>query len=80
LHPGGRLVVLTFHSLEARIVKEVFQAEAATCICPPRLPVCVCGHRPRVKLLTRKGVKPCSGEVEQNPRARSAVLRAVRRL
>jgi 16S rRNA (cytosine1402-N4)-methyltransferase len=80
LQPGGRLVVLTFHSLEARIVKKIFQAEAADCICPPRFPVCVCGHRPRVEMLTRKGVKPGPGEIDQNPRARSAVLRAVRRL
>ncbi|MBN2428195.1 MAG: 16S rRNA (cytosine(1402)-N(4))-methyltransferase RsmH [Deltaproteobacteria bacterium] len=80
LKPDGRLVVLTFHSLEARIVKSVFQAEATGCICPPRLPVCVCGRQPRVKLLTRKGVKPGPEEIDQNPRARSAVLRAVRRL
>lgn len=80
LQPDGRLVILTFHSLEARIVKELFQAQAKGCICPPRLPFCVCGRKPKVELLTRKGVKPDAGEVEWNPRARSAVLRAVRRL
>ena len=67
-------------ALEARIVKEIFQAEARGCICPPRFPVCTCGRKPRVELLTRKGVKPGPGEIDQNPRARSAVLRAVRRL
>lgn len=80
LNPDGRLVVLTFHSLEARIVKEVFQTQAGGCICPPRLPVCACGRKPRVELLTRKGIKSNPEEIEQNPRARSAILRAVRRL
>jgi 16S rRNA (cytosine1402-N4)-methyltransferase len=80
LKPEGRLVVLSFHSLEARIVKEIFQGQARGCICPPKLPVCACGRKPRVELLTRKGVKPGPEEIEQNPRARSAVLRAVRRL
>jgi len=80
LNPGGRLVVISFHSLEDRIVKRLFLEEARGCICPPRLPTCVCNHRPRVELLTRKGVRPSEAEVEDNPRARSAVLRAVRRL
>jgi len=80
MKPNGRLVVLTFHSLEARIVKEVFQAQAGVCTCPPKFPVCACGRQPRVELLTRKGVKPGPEEINQNPRARSAVLRAVRRL
>jgi len=79
LTPGGRLAVISFHSLEDRIVKRLFQKEAQGCICPPRLPVCACGHRPRVELLTRKGVRPSAEEVEENPRARSAMLRAVRR-
>ncbi len=78
LKPNGRLVVLTFHSLETRIVKEIFQAQAKGCTCPPKLPVCVCGRKPRVELLTRKGVKAGPEEVNQNPRARSAFLRAVR--
>lgn len=80
LNPGGRLVVISFHSLEDRIVKRFFQEEAKGCICPPRLPTCVCNHRPRLELLTRKGVRASDAEVEANPRARSAVLRAVRRI
>jgi 16S rRNA (cytosine1402-N4)-methyltransferase len=80
LNPGGRLIVISFHSLEDRIVKRFFLEEAKGCICPPRLPVCVCNHRPRVELLTRRGVRAAEAEVEANPRARSAVLRAVRRI
>lgn len=80
LNTGGRLVVISFHSLEDRIVKRFFQEEARGCICPPRLPTCVCNHRPRLEVLTRKGVRASDAEVEANPRARSAVLRAVRRI
>jgi 16S rRNA (cytosine1402-N4)-methyltransferase len=79
LVPGGCLVVIAFHSLEDRIVKRFIAREAATCVCPPGLPVCVCGHRPRLRKLTG-AVKPGPAEVAANPRARSAVLRAAERL
>jgi 16S rRNA (cytosine1402-N4)-methyltransferase len=78
-HHPGRLVVISFHSLEDRIVKRYFQREAATCICPPGLPVCRCGHRPTLRLLTRRAVRPSPAETARNPRARSAVLRAAER-
>ena len=80
LRPGGRLVVLSYHSLEDRIVKRFFAAERRGCICPPELPVCVCGRNPRLRLLTTKPVTPARSEVEANPRARSARLRAAERL
>ncbi len=79
LRPGGRLAVISFHSLEDRLVKRCFRSESQSCICPPRLPQCVCNHRPRVEVLTRKGLRAGEEEVATNPRSRSAVLRAVRR-
>ncbi len=75
LNPGGRLSVITFHSLEDRIVKRAMQDMAKGCICPPEFPVCVCGRKPRVKIITRKPIVSGSAELEENPRARSAKLR-----
>jgi 16S rRNA (cytosine1402-N4)-methyltransferase len=80
LRPGGRLVVLSYHSLEDRIVKRFFAAERRGCVCPPELPVCVCGRNPRLRLVTRPSLTPTPAEVEANPRARSARLRAAERL
>ena len=80
LRPGGRLVVISFHSLEDRIVKQAFKLEATDCICPPRQPVCVCGHVARVRLVTRKPIEAGAAEVAANPRSRSAKLRAVERV
>jgi 16S rRNA (cytosine1402-N4)-methyltransferase len=80
LRPGGRLVVITFHSLEDRIVKQTFQRWANPCTCPPTIPVCVCGKKPMVELVTRKPISASPAELEANPRARSAKLRAVAKL
>ena len=80
LRPGGRLVVLSYHSLEDRIVKRFFQAERRGCVCPPSLPVCVCGRSPRLRLVTRPSMTPSAMEIAVNPRARSARLRAAERL
>ena len=80
LLPGGRLAVISFHSLEDRIVKHYFRRESRDCICPPRQPVCTCGHTAQVRVLTRKPVMASAEEREQNPRARSARLRVVEKL
>jgi len=80
LKPGGRLAVITFHSLEDRIAKNFFRTESRDCICPPEQPVCTCGHRASLKTLTHKPVEPSPVEVAENPRARSAQLRVAERL
>ncbi len=80
LRPGGRIVVISFHSLEDRIVKQFFARESRDCICPPHLPTCVCGHRAGLRVLTRRPLRAASAEVDRNPRARSAALRAAERL
>jgi 16S rRNA (cytosine1402-N4)-methyltransferase len=79
LAPGGRFVVISFHSIEDRIVKRFFAAEVRGCVCPPEVPVCVCGKQPTLKLVGR-AVKPSPSEVATNPRSRSAILRIVERL
>ena len=80
LRPGGRLAVISFHSLEDRIVKKTMQELARGCICPPEFPVCVCGRKPKVKLITRKPIVSQETELEDNPRARSAKLRVAERI
>lgn len=80
LNPGGRLAVITFHSLEDRIVKSEMQQAARGCNCPPEFPVCVCGKKPLVKLVTRKPIVSGPAELEENPRARSAKLRVAEKL
>ncbi len=79
LKPGGRLAVITFHSLEDRIVKQTMRELATGCICPPEFPVCVCGRKPKLKLVTRKPIVSGAAELEENPRARSAKLRVAER-
>jgi 16S rRNA (cytosine1402-N4)-methyltransferase len=80
LRIGGRLAVISFHSLEDRIVKQTFKEEATGCICPPRQPVCTCGHVARVRIVTRRPIQPTQAEMAANPRSRSARLRVVERV
>lgn len=80
LRPGGRLAIISFHSLEDRLVKRFFQQEARDCICPPETPVCLCQHRASLQIITRRPLRPSPEEVAENPRSRSARLRVAERL
>jgi 16S rRNA (cytosine1402-N4)-methyltransferase len=80
LRPGGRLAVISFHSLEDRMVKQFFIQESRDCICPPHLPTCVCGHRAGLRVVTRHPLRADAAEVARNPRARSAVLRVAEKI
>lgn len=80
LSPGGRLAVITFHSLEDRIVKHSFKEMEKGCVCPPRLPTCICGKRPMIELVNRKPVVASEAELESNPRSRSAKLRVAEKV
>lgn len=80
LRPGGRLAVISFHSLEDRIVKETFRRETADCLCPPRQPVCTCGHKASIQPVARKPIEASEIEIQENSRARSAKLRVVEKL
>ncbi len=76
LDQGGRLAVISYHSLEDRIVKEAFRRDSGVCLCPPRLPQCVCGAKTALDILTRRPIRPSENELRRNPRSRSARLRA----
>ena len=80
LKPGGRLAVISFHSLEDRMVKEFFKEKATSCTCPPDLPICVCGSRAEVKIITRKPLTAESGELAENTRAACAKLRVAEKI
>jgi 16S rRNA (cytosine1402-N4)-methyltransferase len=77
LEPGGRLAVISFHSLEDRIVKQFFKQESQDCICPPEQPVCTCRHKATIHIITKRPIKPSLAEIDENPKARSAKLRVV---
>jgi len=80
LDPGGRLAIISFHSLEDRLVKDYFRRESKDCICPPRQPICTCGHKASIKEITRRPITPTEAEINQNSRARSAKLRVAEKL
>lgn len=80
LNPGGRICVISYHSIEDRIVKDAFSSFADRCTCPPSLPVCACGRKPILKVITRKPILSTDAEIEENPRARSAKLRIAQKL
>ena len=80
MNVGGRFCSITFHSLEDRIVKQMFASYTVGCTCPPEFPVCVCGKKPRAKLVSRKPIEPTAEEIERNNRSRSAKLRVLEKL
>jgi 16S rRNA (cytosine1402-N4)-methyltransferase len=80
LSPGGRLAVISFHSLEDRIVKQFMRRESQDCLCPPRQPVCTCGHKASIKEMSRRPVLPSEAETLENPRSRSARLRTAEKI
>jgi 16S rRNA (cytosine1402-N4)-methyltransferase len=80
LTPGGRLAVISFHSLEDRIIKRYFRQESTDCLCPPKQPVCTCGHLATINMVTRRPIRPSEMEIQSNPRARSARLRVAEKL
>ena len=80
LETGGRLAIISFHSLEDRLVKETFRQESRDCLCPPTLPICTCGHKATLKEVSRRPIVPCPAEVQENPRSRSAKLRVAEKL
>ncbi len=80
LKPSGRIAVITFHSLEDRIVKQFFKTEATDCLCPPAIPQCICGHKASLRIITGKPVTASEEELGRNPRARSAKLRVAEKL
>ncbi|MAT44908.1 MAG: 16S rRNA (cytosine(1402)-N(4))-methyltransferase [Anaerolineaceae bacterium] len=80
LRPGGHLAIISFHSLEDRLVKTIFRQESTDCICPPKQPICTCGHKASIQLINKKPIEPSEKEKENNPRARSAKLRIAKKL
>ena len=80
LAKGGRIAIISFHSLEDRIVKQTFKTLSTDCLCPPRIPMCICGHRATLKILTKKPIEPTDAETKTNPRSHSAKLRVAERI
>ena len=80
LNKGGRMAIITFHSLEDRIVKQTYAKLSEGCTCPKSLPICVCGNKPKIKTVTKKPILPSAKELEENPRSRSAKLRVAEKL